>query len=806
MKRRKSAAALSLSGPRWDAATVVLFSIFLFFAMHLWTERASVWLTFIALALCIGRTPWRLARERFCVPVIGFLAFMVVYGLSAIYSPFGGTAARGFAWMLAAFAVAALVLFRFERRHVRGLLWGLAAVSAVVSLLSTDMACEGPFYNVFASLMEHFGVGEVYTGIENTVGRVNGVYNDANVTGSLFALGTLVSLYLVQTGKRWWDRLLGCVLVSTSAVGILLSISRGAILCFGLSLLVWLAAAGREQRLRLFLLMVIAAGGCIAAAVFAMPMVAPGAMLPDIVSVVSGGVIFLLDWVIGERLAKLLEGHGRVMVTVTGAVIVLGGIAVVVALTVTEPYVFGESIVRSTNLSPGEYTLSAEGDFGESCRVNIYKRSDVETLLGQSTQLYLGPLERVSFTVPEDSARVFFRFSGSEGDVLQSVTLSSGEKIPLEYKFLPEEIAFRLHRGIFSDNSYLLRVQFMKDALVLFGQCPLIGHGLGASDNLYPTVQPFYYQSRYVHNHVLQIMADQGLLGTIPFVVFLGGGLWLLIKCLRKGQDTLAAVLLACWMMMNSHALMEINFSLPSYQCYAFVLLLLPVVLYGEPLSEKVIKIGGMAVCTVFWLYLTVFGGLMGLRQRVKMESNTLRATSVDELMEALDSYARRDFFDSDPYRLEYVATAVQETDGRYDVRMTYYVDKIRRSGNYPSCSALLQYYYLPSGDFRGLFECSQQILLQRTSYAEVWNGQVAFYRDEVLPAVGEKYIDIFVDGILAFQDLLAEINQDRMEVIILSEENQAFVNRVSSAMELRLSGGELYNYLIADAGDEGAS
>ena len=146
MKRRRSTAALSLAGPRWDALMVVLFSIFLFFAMHLWTERASVWFAFIALALCIGRTPWRLARERFCVPVIGFLAFMVLYGAAAIYSPFGGSAAREFAWMLAAFAVAALVLFRFERRHVRGLLWGLAAVSAVVSLLSTDVVCEGPLY------------------------------------------------------------------------------------------------------------------------------------------------------------------------------------------------------------------------------------------------------------------------------------------------------------------------------------------------------------------------------------------------------------------------------------------------------------------------------------------------------------------------------------------------------------------------------------------------------------------------------------------------------------------------------------
>ena len=124
MKRKRSAAALS--GPRWDMLTVVLFSIFLFFAMHLWTEQASVWFAFIALALCVGRTPWRLAGERFCVSVIAFLAFMALYGAAAVYSPFGSSAVRDFRGGLAAFAVAALVLFRLEKRHVRGVLWGIA--------------------------------------------------------------------------------------------------------------------------------------------------------------------------------------------------------------------------------------------------------------------------------------------------------------------------------------------------------------------------------------------------------------------------------------------------------------------------------------------------------------------------------------------------------------------------------------------------------------------------------------------------------------------------------------------------------
>lgn len=802
MKRKRSAAALSLSGPRWDMLAVGLFCILLFFVMHLWIERAAVWAAFIALAVCIGRTPWRLGRERFCVPIIGFLAFMVVYGASAIYSPFGGTAAREFGWMLGAFAVAAPVLFRFEKRHVRYLLWGLAAVSAAVSLLSTDMACEGPLYEGFLSLMGRFGVDTVYADMENTVGRVNGVYNDANVTGSIFALGTLISLYLVQTGEKWWKRLLACVLVSTSAVGILLSVSRGAMLCFGISLVVWLVAAGKGQRLRLFLLMLIGAGVSFAAFAPAAAAVAPGATLPQLLSVGAGVAIFLLDWAVGERLARILGGHVKIAAIVMSGVVAAAVVFVVAALTLTEPYVLGEGdfLYRTAALQPGEYTLSVDWEGGEDRRVYIYSRSETEALMNRGRNLYNGPLGDAVFTVPEDARRVYFQFRGSAGDVIRSVTISDGTELITAYKLLPEVITYRLQNPLFQDYSYLTRVQFMKDALKIFAAGPFLGHGLGSTDNLYPAVQPFYYQSRYVHNHILQILADQGLVGTVPFLAFLGGVLWLLVKRLRAERDALAAVLLACWAMMNSHSLMEINFSLPCYQAFGFVLLLLPVVVYGKPLSEKAVKAGGAAVCAGFWVYLVVFSGLMELRQSVRHASDTLRASSVEELLSALDSYAKRDVFDPDPYRLEYVNTALADTSGLSGGKMLQYVEKMRKSGSYPACAGLLENYYLPAGDFQGLFECSRQCLLQRASYAAVWNEQASFYRDEVLPAAGEANADAVAEGVLAFRDLLAEVNgqEGRMEEIVLTEENQTFVNLVSSALSSGLSGGELYQYLVS--------
>ena len=798
--KKKKSAVLSLSGPHWDVVMVTLFSVLLFFAMNLWSEPAAVGFAFIALVLVIGRTPWRLARERFCVPVIGFMGFMLMTGLAAIYSPFGGSAVRDFRGILPAFALAVLVLLRFEKRHVRGLLWGIAAVCAVVSLLSTDMACEGKLYEVFVSLMGQFDMGEVYTDLENTVGRVNGLYNDANVTGSLFAIASLIGLYLAQTGEKWWDRLLACVLISVNAVGLLLSVSRGAILCFGLSLLVWLIAAGKEHRIRLFLLMVVSAGTCLAAFMPASEAIAPGRVLPNFLSIGAGAVIFLLDWGIAERLARKLAGHGKAVAAVMGGFVILGGIYIFVALTVTEPHYFQEGIAlsRSMNLQPGEYTLSVDGDLGGSEEVYIYKRSQAEVLLGKRTELYSGPLNEVSFTVPEDSASVFFYFYGADGTVLREAILSNGFRIPMDYKLLPNVIVSRLQGGLFSDNSYLLRIQFMKDGWEIYKQSVLVGHGLGSSDNLYPAVQPFYYASRYVHNHLLQTMTDMGLIGLLFFLTLLGGVLGLLLCAFRSDQSVLPSALLACWVIINTHSLMEINFSIQSYQCVAFLILLFPVILYSKPLPERVKRGNSFLVCTFFGAYIIIFGGLLGLRQSVQQESASLRAGSVDEVMSALESYARRDVFDPDPYRLEYVATAVQYQGGAYEQKMLEYVDDLRYSGNYPAVSGLLEYYYLKNGDIQELFACSKECLAQRASYTKIWNGQVEFYRTDVLTMAGKEKIDEFTDGILSFQVFLEEVNnqETRIEKIVLTDENQAFLDAVRIAKAEDLSADTLYQRL----------
>lgn len=77
------------------------------------------------------------------------------------------------------------------------------------------------------------------------------------------------------------------------------------------------------------------------------------------------------------------------------------------------------------------------------------------------------------------------------------------------------------------DRSGLLGILNARDwyyekTIELFTQSPIYGHGIGIFADL--------YEGRYPHNLFLQLLAEGGIILTIPFIFILGFILWLLIK------------------------------------------------------------------------------------------------------------------------------------------------------------------------------------------------------------------------------------------------------------------------------------
>lgn len=778
-----------------DTVQVCIFSVLLFAAMTVQTEQMTLLLAAGAFALSIGKGPLKNIRERLGVPILGLMLFALMNGLAAIYAPFGDYAVGEFYKIFAALSLASIVWLRAKPGQVRGILWGIAAVCGSISLLCIDGASKGELFRMFSSLVEPLGAA--FTSIDqNTWGmRVAGIYNDANVSGSILGLGTLVSLYLAHTGRSWKETLPACWFTGLSAMGFFLSMSRGAILMFALALLVWLLAEGKGRRLPLFFFMLVSAAVTVAASIPAVSAVGTDSLLADGLALTAGLVMFVLHWAVTARAARLLEGHVKAMFVVVMMLLAACGIYAAAAFRFTGPAVLTSSgyLSRVVSLSPGTYTVEGDWDAGLTFRVGY--RTSEDALLGNTESLYDGSMEEASFTVPQGDGQTILSFSGRPGTALRRVELSNGTEIPLGYPLLPDFVINRLQGGLTGDSSFLLRVQYMKDAWTIFLRSPLLGHGLGSTEGLYTAVQPFYYESLYVHNHLLQVMCDMGLLGLAGFLTFLLGVAWLLLRRVREGQDSLAAVLLACWVMMNGHSLMEINFSVRAYQCIAFLLLLLPVVLYTKPLSEKAVKWGALAVGGFFWLYLLVFGSLLESHRMVRRDAEELSTGDARAFLDAMVDYTRRDVFDHEQYQLTFVGNTVLLNDSRYNGYLRKYVEELRASGTYTACSGLARYYYLPKGDFEELFACSREGIAQEASTNAAWNLQVEFYRTEVLPAAGEQ-MEVFLDGVLALKDYLAEQNQGRLQAIVLTEENQAFLNAVDAVRAQGMSEDAAFIYL----------
>lgn len=792
---------------RKDTLMVVLYSVLLLLSMTVQTGTVSMILCALAFLSLLGKKPLSRFEQRLSVPVLGLLAFAIVYGAAATYSPFGVSAKSEFYKFIAAFSLAVILLARFERKHVPGLLWGSASVSAVIALISLDMNCGKFLFGIFNPLMNLLGADYTNALAENAASRVNGLYNDANVTACLFSLSLFVALYLLRKSACVWRRLAASVLAGVHVVSLLLTGSRGALLCFAAACIVWLIAE-RADRVGLFLLLAETAVTMITAGVPASSLAGHGREAAVLVCLLGGVLLFALDALAGRRLGTLLSAHKRAALAAVGALCAVTAALCAAVFLHTGPYTFEEDDSYIVYVLPdgivGETGIT--GDVDGDPRIEVYSQSRLEEIYGARTMLYDGPFSQCAFTVPENSGNLYAAITGQAGETLRSMAVSGGKKITLNYPWLPEAISSRLlSDSLLESKSFTLRLEFDKDAWKIFSTAPIFSRGLGSTENVTRSVQSFQYESKYAHNHLLQTMADTGIVGTVFALAFVLGSAWLCLRAVRKEKDSLAAALLAVWVMMNLHSLMEINFSVRGFKCFAYVLMALPVLLYAKPLlagetakARKQAKTVGILVIVVYALYLAVFGGLLERARMTDRKAERFETSDVYEYLDFLRSCVRGDVFDHDSYQRNYVATAVQLDDWKYSSDMLKYVKHLRASGTYENDSALARYYYLPRQEWDELFDCSLEGIRQVRSSPDGWNLQMDFYREEVLPAMGADNAEAFVDGVLALGEALDDMNgEGRLETVELNETNQSFLTLCRSVKNQNLSDQDAYTILI---------
>lgn len=769
--------------PLYDRLFVVGFAVLLFFAMTVQTVPMSLILAAVALALSFGRWGYARFRGRLGIPVLGFLAFLILCGAASLYTSFGAYAYGEYAKLLASGALGLLLLARGREQNAGGLLFGFSAVCGVIGLLCIDAGCRGPLFRGFASFME--GLGDAaYQSLDQatyTGARFDGIYNDANLTGSLMALAVLVGLYLIRTGRKPWERFAACFLTGLSAVAFFTAMSRGAILCFGATLLAYLLIAGKEERLGLFFTMAAMGISMVVFGVVSTSLLAGGSFWGTLAALPSGVLLWLLNEFPARKAASALAGHGKLLAGVLGGGIAAGIAAVILALTLTEPFVFTESnfLYRGADVEGGEtYTFSGDWDKSSEITVLVYGSTREQELTSVTETYYNGPLEEASFTVPEDVGHVLMQFRGPAGLELRQVSLSDGTEIPMAYTLLPDNIANRLQKNIFEDSSFLLRLQYDIDGWTLFKESPLAGHGLGATEGLLTSVQPFFYESLYLHNHLLQVMDETGLLGLAAFLAFILGTAVLLVRQLRKARTPLAAMLLACLVMMNLHGLMEISFSVQMFQCAAFFLLLLPTVCYGTYTEGRKRRAAGIVVLVVsdLWLVISVAllgGSLLAQKEYRELDAAGMTTGSFIETLERLD---RMDAYNDQSYKVNLMGNALQAGGISNEGTAARCARELRETGEFDSCYYVAAYYYLPLGQLENFFDVLQEGLLQERSNSEAWNSAMNLCI-QAFSQIDPAEADTFAEGVRGIGEAMDRANAYLLVPVALTEENAALLN-----------------------------
>lgn len=772
--------------PGW--AVPAMLGVLLYFGMFLPSQTMSMVMVAAALVLVLVFRKGAAAnlRKRLSIPVVALLFFILWNGGAAIYAPTGWFAADEFVKLLAAFPLAMLALLLTDEKHLRAVFWVFAGICAFFALLCVDGAGLGWLYGAFEAVMD--ALGSAFASNEQTVGasRINGIYNAANVDAGLLALGGLVTVWLARTGEKKWERPLGCFFMGLNAMGFFLSMSRAAILCFGVAMVAYVVASAREERLSLALFLFETVVVTVALSAVAMGFLGKdGSFIPDLMTLLCGPVVYAVDRFLGAPLAKRLQGHGGRIALACGAVAALAVVYAVAALNVTGAYRFtsGQRLYRTVELAPGSYIVEADAE--GALRLQVIATVSETATRHQDESLYNGPLEEVAFTVPEDAISVSISVYGETGDRLNSLTLSDGTDVPLNYPLLPSFVADRLHEGLLSGTSFTLRLQYVKDGLKLFARRPLTGYGVGGTQGWLAAVMPFFYESKYLHNQVVQVMAELGLPGLLAWLGLMLGAAWLLLRRLRQEREPLAAMLLACWLMMNLHSLMEFSFSLRFYQCAVYFLLALILVAYPQPLPEKALRYGATGGVAFAAAWLVFFGASYGMYAMAQDEADTKVYETNAEIMQGTARLAKMDLYDPEQQRINYMANAVILNDSRYMARANKYAKLLRDSGVYSACTAVGKYYYLPKQNFPEVFACSREGLMNMPANRDAWNLQYIYYFEEVLPYVGPENFAQFKEGVEATRALLAEYEEGRLEKIDIAVLAQTYLDAFDEVKDL---------------------
>ncbi len=563
-------------------------------------------------------------------PILLLPSLYVVWcGISAFYAVSGKFAIVEFTKILAGFFIFLIVILFGKNtlewtRKVAGV---FASATALIGFISVDAASVGIFSGVIKAMFGKYIPSLMTAGGYEAGIRIKSILLDPNLYSGVMSLGVLLSLFLLVTlpngesavlskSKSKLSTIFCVILLAVNALSYLLAFSMGSLFVFFLACVLMLILTQKDLRLKLFSIMAETAVTSLIMAFVAMKgLGAQGATawLPLLALIVNVVLLYLAY----SKLTPILSGTAFANTEKTDnnmakaqsrkPALIIGGFAILaigyiaLALNISGPISMksGEMLMRAIYVPGGTYELKVESST-PSLYVKIESQNDMNLVKRTANTLYMGPISTgvdngtvgtagtvgtVSFEVPEDSKIVRINYLATNEDVTIAKSSYSGPKsgdISLKYTLLPGFIANRI-QNLGANENAIQRTVFFEDGLKIFKTSPILGKGLGGFETAVVSVQNYYYETKYAHNHYIQSLCDLGIPGFLFFVGILFSGIYVLFSSRKKGINLFAIpVGAACLFQMFGQGTTDAIWSSGGFLILAFGILGMLVVLYGK--------------------------------------------------------------------------------------------------------------------------------------------------------------------------------------------------------------------------------
>jgi hypothetical protein len=310
---------------------------------------------------------------------------------------------------------------------------------------------------------------------------------------------------------------------------------------------------------------------------------------------------------------------------------------------------------------------------------------------------------------------------------------------------------------------------FFNDAVKIIKQSPLIGHGIGGYENKIRSVQSYYYVTKYAHNHYLEALVQNGIIGLILFLLMLGSSIFAVIRKRLKEKEAVSLVpmLAAAMFFIAGHAITDVDFSFYADLPILFCILILVNLCCGSMLPVPSIKIKKIAliVTAVFSAVFTVFLILNVYARNATKEGITLKS---------LDYVSNLDYFEwTDDSReiLQYVTQNLYSADQSERTLADKHAERLKKK-NLFSTFAVAEYCFA-TGKTQEAIEVVERFVDYVRSEDSSWNKALALL--DVYESEDEAYLE-GVKRVIQKLDAWNEINWGQT---VLMNETAEFVNRM---------------------------